>query len=128
MEQQQRAEKPQESQERQEQHQQRSCHRRSLRTLKGDGAVSPKEVAAKLEVIFSMQPPLREAAEQLATHLQHEFLREHAARMKMRLLVVPPPTTRPAKMKKDDKAAPEASAPSARHLSGEAKPVAAHRS
>ena len=62
-------------------------------SFKGDGAVSPKEVAAKLEVIFSMQPPLREKAEQLATHLQEEMIREHAARVKTRMLVIPPPAS-----------------------------------
>ena len=57
-------------------------------SFKGDGAVSPKEVAAKLEVIFSMQPPLREKAEALASHLQEEMIREHAQRVKTRMLVV----------------------------------------
>ena len=60
-------------------------------SFKGDGAVSPKEVAAKLEVMFSMAPPLREKAEQLATHLQEEMVREHAARVRTRMLVVPQP-------------------------------------
>ena len=60
-------------------------------SFKGDGAVSPKTVAAKLEVIFSMQPPLRERAEELAAHLQEEMVREHASRLKTRVMVVPNP-------------------------------------
>lgn len=60
-------------------------------SFKGDGAVYPKTVAAKLEVMFSMQPPLREKAEALASHLQEEMVREHASRVKTRMLVVPNP-------------------------------------
>jgi hypothetical protein len=56
-----------------------------------DGAVSPKEVASKLEIVFSMQSPLREKAAQLAQHLQIEMRREHAARVKTKVLVVPHP-------------------------------------
>ena len=59
-----------------------------------DGAVSPKEVASKLEIVFSMQSPLREKAAQLAQHLQTEMRREHAARVKTKVLVVPHPFLR----------------------------------
>ena len=31
-------------------------------SFKGDGAVSPREVASKLEIVFSLNPPLRAKA------------------------------------------------------------------
>jgi len=77
-------------------------------SFKGDGAVPPKDVSAKLEVIFSMQPPLREKAEALATHLQEEMVREHAQRVKTKLLVLPPPATAASKDEKDKAEAPAA--------------------
>jgi len=57
----------------------------------GDGAVSPKEVAKKLEALFYMNPALKDKANELARYLIDEMRREHAARVKTRLLVVPPP-------------------------------------
>ncbi len=51
----------------------------------------PAQVASKLEIVFSMQSPLREKAAALAQHLQTEMRREHAARVKTKLLVVPQP-------------------------------------
>ena len=84
-------------------------------SFKGDGAVSPKAVAAKLEVIFSMQPPLREKAELLATHLQEEMVREHASRLKTRVLVVPDPHSakRSGSPSAEASAAPPSAAPAA---------------
>ena len=58
-------------------------------SFKGDGAVSPREVASKLEMVFSMMAPLREKATELAAHLKDEMHREHAARVRTKLLVVP---------------------------------------
>lgn len=80
-------------------------------SFKGDGAVSPSEAASKLEIVFSMNPPLREKAALLAAHLQEEMHREHAARVKTRLLVIPAPPT----LKKGIAASPasEASLPRA---------------
>ena len=60
-------------------------------SFKGDGAVSPKEVASKLEMVFAMNPPLKEKALALAAYLMEEMKREHAARVKTRLLVIPTP-------------------------------------
>lgn len=108
-------------------------------SFKGDGAVSPKQVATKLEVIFSMQPPLREKADELASHLQSEMVREHAGRVKTRLLVLPTPLFRPPEKTADATAAADpatstatsgapAAAPATSTPRGRTSPISSRRS